>query len=319
MISSQVEKKPVFWKVEESDESHQLQLIGTDSAADASLFHIIPIGDPTHPSEFHIAYWGKRGRQYTMHVDDLFRTYHKDGPPLPHYLSTDTNIVGKSKGSLSLKTCTEIKKARFSLHNRVQSSFTFMMCNSIPIDLCSWLDGEQFYIRCSYHSIFKVDGYLAVEKDRRGKFNITTVLSVAGKDSVKTGMLFRLHPEAIKENAVTEAASTTDTAEQSPPLETTPANVVEESTPPETTPANDVEESASPDTTPADGVEESASLNTTPNSAEESTHTDTLHHTSRSLPKKLLILVVRILVYVLYVVLFLEVIHIPQPSCLSYS
>ena len=196
--------------------------MGTKSTEDASLFHIIPIGDPTRPSEFHIAYWGKRGRQYTTHVDDLFRTHNEAGPPLPHYLSIDTDIVGKSKGCLSLKTCTEIKKARFSLHNRVQSSFTCLMCTSTPIDLCSWLEGEQFYIKCSYHSIFKVDGYIAIvekENDDGDAYKVMTVFSAAGKDPVKTGMLFRLHPQVIKDNAIKKKAEiqtqAADNAQQS--------------------------------------------------------------------------------------------------------
>ena len=223
MISSQIEKNTIFWKVESSDhcKCHQLQLVGTKSTEDASLFHIIPIGDPTRPSEFHIAYWGDRGRQYTTHVDDLFRTHNEAGPPLPHYLSIDTDIVGKSKGCLSLKTCTEIKKARFSLHNRVQSSFTCLMCTSTPIDLCSWLEGEQFYIKCSYHSIFKVDGYIAIEKenDDGDTYKVMTVFSAAGKDPVKTGMLFRLHPQVIKDNAIKKKAEiqiqAADNAQQS--------------------------------------------------------------------------------------------------------
>ena len=248
LISSQIKKTPIFWTVIDSDVSHQHQLVGTESAADASLFHIIPIGDPTHPSEFHIAYY-TRGRQYTMHVDDLYRTYNEAGPPLPHYLSTDTDIVGKSRGSLSLKTCTEIKNARFSLHSRVQSSFTCMMCTSTPIDLCSWLDGEQFYIKCSYHSIFKVDGYIAIEKenDDGNTYKVITVFSAARKDPVKTGMLFRLHPKVIKDNAIMIAErrmAETTTADAAEPSST------EESTSHESPPAVSAEGSSHIDIPP---------------------------------------------------------------------
>ena len=199
LISSEVKAKPVFWKAKESDQSYKL--VGTESAADASLFHIIPFGDPTHPSDFHIAYWGERKRQYEMHVKDLHRTDNVAGPPLPHYLSVDCDTMsGVSDGSVSLETYVNIKQARFSLLCRLQKWFYCMMCTSRPVDLSSWLDGEQFYIKCSYHSILNVNGYLAVTKNK-GSYKITTVFLAAGKNPLKTGMLFRLHPENIKKNA----------------------------------------------------------------------------------------------------------------------
>ena len=237
MISTQVRKTTIFWMIIESDVSHQLQLVGTESAADASLFYIIPIGDPTHLSEFHIAHWGTRERQYTTHVDDLFRTHNEAGPPLPHYLSTDTDRLGKTKGSLCLKTSVDITQARFSLHNRIQSWFLCMMCTSTPTDLGDWLEGEQFYIKCSYHSLFKVNGYLAAVKegssDQESKsYKIATIFSAAGKDSIETGMLFRLHPKVIKRNAIRRL------------------DVLEESTTPELPHADSAEESTHTDIPP---------------------------------------------------------------------
>ena len=217
LISSEVRSKPVFWMVEEFDQGYHL--IGTESVADASFFYIIPVGDPTHPSEFHIVYyWGPKGRHYTMHVDDLYRTYDERGPPLPYYLSTHTDRLGISKDSLSLKTCVEIKQARFSLHSRVQSSFFWMICSSTPVDLCSWLEGEQFYIKCSSRSIFKVDSYLAVEKAEGNQYKVTTVVSVLGNNPAKTGLLFRLHPKVIKDNAVSDELKSTQTDMESPPV-----------------------------------------------------------------------------------------------------
>ena len=230
MISSEVQKKPVFWMIEESD--HCCQLKATESAAEASLFYIIPVGNPIYPSDFHIAHWGERGRQYTTHVDDLYRTYNVRGPPLPRYVSTGSDRFGRNKGSLSLKNSIQIKNACFSLHSRVQSSFVWMICTSIPVDLSSWLDGEQFYIKCNYHSILKVDSYLAVERAEGDRYKVTTVVSAAGKDSTGIGMLFRLHPKVIKTNAENEQTEVTseDVVE---PTEAPPVDVVEHSSPPE--------------------------------------------------------------------------------------
>ena len=185
--------------VNESD--HYSQLEGTETAADASLFYIIPFGDPLYPSDFHMAHWGTRGRQYATHVDDLYRTYNVRGPPLPQYVSIDTDRLGINKGSLSLKTSIEIKEARFSLHSRVQPSFFWKMHTFTPANLSIWLDKKQFYIKCSYHPIFKVDYYLAVKRAKDNQYKVTTVLSAAGKDPTETGMLFRLHPKVIKDKA----------------------------------------------------------------------------------------------------------------------
>ena len=204
LISSEVNEEPVFWKVEHSNGSYQL--VGTESAADACFFYIIPTGDLDHPCDFHIAYWTKK-RQYHMHIDDLYRTDKKRGPPLPHYLTFDR------KCTLSLEASVEIKQARFSLHSRVQSSFAWMMCTSTPVSLHSWLEGEQFYIRCCHHSILKTNGYVAVKKnedeskkekeDESNCYRVTTVFSVVGKKSSEIGMLFRLHPGClVKEKAV---------------------------------------------------------------------------------------------------------------------
>ena len=231
----------------ESDVSHQLQLVGTESAADASLFYIIPIRDPTHPSEFHITYYTRR-RHYTTHVDDLYRTFNEAGPPLPHYLSTDTDRLGKTKGSLSLKSYVDITQARFSLHTRIQSWFLCIMCTSTPTDLGDWLQGEQFYIKCSYHTLFKVNGYLAAVKEvssdhERESYKITPVFSAAGKDLNETGMLFRLHPEVIRDNAIAARMSTVraeeNAAEQSPPEKSS----TEESTSPQSPHAESAESS----------------------------------------------------------------------------
>ena len=149
MISSEVAKKTVFWRVE-LDGSNQL-LKGTEIEENASLFNIIPKGDPTHPSTFHIVH------------------YDPNKTPLLHYLSTDTDGFGKSNGFLSLKPSVEVTRACFSIHSRLygRSWFPGSKRTSSFEDLCNWLDarGEQFFISCSYHPLFNVNGYLAAEEE----------------------------------------------------------------------------------------------------------------------------------------------------------
>ena len=195
LISSEVNEQPVFWMAKKSGCGYELE--GTESAKDASLFHILPVGDPTYPSDIHIAYWEER--KYQTHVNDIFRTTKTAGPSLPYYVSVNSDTIsGISDGSVSLETHVNIKQACFSLHCRLQNWFAGFMCTSTPVDLDSWLDGEQFYIKCSYHSLFNMKGYLAV-KETSKSYKITTLFLATEKSSSQTGMLFRLHPKTIKE------------------------------------------------------------------------------------------------------------------------
>ena len=240
MISAKIGKESVFWKVNESD-----QLTATESATDASLFYVIPAEDTTNPSDFHIAYWPKKGEHGgTMHVDNLFRTYNKDGPPVPYYLSCDTNLFGQGKGTspLTLKTTVKLRQARFCLHSRVQSSF--FMCTSTPVSLNSWFESEQFFIKCSHH-FFKIDGYIATmvaeaksqlqesetssqlqesekcgllqalkkkigsccqsQAEEQSQYKVTVVSSVVGSNPDTQGMLFKLHPKGTQESEIKDA------------------------------------------------------------------------------------------------------------------
>ena len=66
----------------------------------------------------------------------------------------------------------------------------------------------------SYHSLFKVDGFIAAELENADSdktvdratiasntYKITTVLLPIGKDPTSTGLLFRLHPKVINKPA----------------------------------------------------------------------------------------------------------------------
>ena len=221
MISAKVGKEAVFWKVNESDQ----RLTATESVKEACLFYIIPAEDTTNPSDFHIAYWPKKEEHGgTMHVDNLFRTYGKDGPPVPYYLSCDTNLFGKGTSPLTLKTTVKLRQARFCLHSRVQSSF--FMCTSTPVSLNSWFEGEQFFIKCSHH-FFKMDGFIATmaksqsqkpeecgllqalkkriesccqsQAQEQGQYKVTVVGPVVGSNPDTQGMLFKLHPKGTQD------------------------------------------------------------------------------------------------------------------------
>ena len=104
------------------------------------------------------------------------------------------------------------------------------------------------------------------------------MFSAARKDPVKTGMLFRLHPEAIKEHG-TNTHTDTDTPE-------------DKSTSPEEPSADPVDQSSPQlQSSPADPVEQSSpQLQSCPaDSAKESTQARTLPSTHATLPQQLLI------------------------------
>ena len=204
MISSEVDKKTVFWKV---NDNHQLT--ATESVENASWFDIVSMVDDTQSSEFHIAHWGGRDKENgTMHVDNLYRTYNKHGPPLPRYLSADTNFFGQGTGDfpLTLKSSVEIRQARFCLQSRVQSSFVCMLCSSTPISLNSWFEGEQFFVKCGHHS-FKMDGYIVIVEQQQNQYKVT---AASGSIPTKAGLLFRLHPKSTQVTSHNEATEGTE-------------------------------------------------------------------------------------------------------------
>ena len=192
LISGNINGKPVYWAV---DEDHQV--IGTESLEEASPFYIIPTGDVYHPSDFLIAYYGKEDlesdlKRVTTIYDQLAELCEK-APPLPFYLTSNSNIFGSSDDPLKLHSTVLVQEARFSLHSRVQSSFTFMMCLSTPVSVSSWIEGEKFYINCSHRS-FKIDGYIAMKKETDSTYKTVTVPTMKDpRKSTDSGMLFRLH------------------------------------------------------------------------------------------------------------------------------
>ena len=214
MISSEVDRKTIFLKVNEDD---NFQLAATDDSDDASLFYIISTEDSCHPSEFLIAYFEEPTEEVTS------SRKLQPAPRLPLYLSTDTNVFGKCNEPLCFKSTVEKKNARFSLHSRVQSSLSFMMCTSASVSVDSWITGEQLYIMCTHRS-FKMNGYIAIESGvdcsietedttadeepvHRVSYRVTTVALASGKDPAQFGMLFRLRPLAGPSLSDLKAAS----------------------------------------------------------------------------------------------------------------
>ena len=98
-----------------------------------------------------------------------------------------------------------------------QSWFFGSVCSSTPNDLCDWLDsgGEQFYVRCSYYSLFKVNGYLAAEKESPpeedssiGKKDSSTVKKT--RSAVKkmiSSVLRKMISSPVKDNSTAKEAS----------------------------------------------------------------------------------------------------------------
>ena len=147
--------------------SNHRELWGTTAKEHASHFFIVPTNDPQNPSEFLIAFWPTE-RNRLMSVKDPIVQIRKEPRTLPLYLFTGKNIFCKNDGPLQLKPTVLIEDARFALHSRVQSFFTCMMCLSTPVCLSDWLEGEEFYIKCSRRA-FKLDGYVAMCKSLDSK------------------------------------------------------------------------------------------------------------------------------------------------------
>lgn len=200
LISCKINKECIYWKADEDEH----QVIGTNCKENASLFFISPTDDLHHPSEFCIKHY----KQQEFDDTDPFMKIQVKTSQQPQYVASNSNLLGFSSRPLDMKSTLLTQKARFSLHSRVQRSFTCMMCMSTPVSLNDWIEGEELYIKCCQRS-FKVDGYVAMkernssntsssdtnckEKAQTDTYMTRTVASM--KDPTKTedrGMLFQL-------------------------------------------------------------------------------------------------------------------------------
>ena len=188
--------------------------MGTASIKAASLFYVRPAGDPSHPSDFFITYYGEGeyDRISLTNLSDRSVKLREQEIPLPRYLMSDTSFLGNSDKPLELKMAAKTVQAQFSLYSRVQSSFACLMCRTTNVDLCSWLEGEQFYICCCQHSL-KLDSFIAMVKIE------PTGTKTAGPQT-ETQIEYEIEPEtkpAEAENSETKTAeaesSQTKTAE----------------------------------------------------------------------------------------------------------
>ena len=201
----------VYWTVNE-----KYQVTGTTSIESASAFYITSAGDPSHPSDFFILYYGndKGDKQTSTHLFDSHIKLQEKYPLLPWYLMSHSSFLGFSEKPLELRMAVKTSQAQFSLHSRVQSSsMACLMCRTTGVDISSWLQGEQFYISHNKHSV-KFDGYIAMAETKTRmpefktrpqaaetssipsatKYQTVTVLTIKDPSNSKYGMLFQLHP-----------------------------------------------------------------------------------------------------------------------------
>ena len=217
-ISCEINKTTIYW-IANKDHTN---VVGTECEDEASLFFIVPTEDAHHPSEFFITYYEKREFDET----DPFMKLQIKKSKQPCYLATDSNVFGSSSGPLDLRSTVLVRQARFALHSRVQPSFTFMMCQSIPVTVSSWIEGEKFYVNCSRRS-FKIDGYIAMKKGTDSTYKTVTVPTMKDhRESTDIGMLFCLSkykPPPPPTSAESEGLPPPTTEAGGPPPPTTEA------------------------------------------------------------------------------------------------
>ena len=188
----------MFWKVNQEN-----QIRGTTQVQDASLFYVIPTDDGNHPFEFFIVYYGedKAARCVPKSLPDSITRSSQQAVPLPHYVSGEGNLFGYSSRPLELKSSVFEQQARFAIHSRIVHAA--MMCLSSPVTSASWIEGEEFYVKCSRRR-FRADGYLAMKReshpssrrrsaDAGGTYKTVILPKVRTNASANTGLLFRLH------------------------------------------------------------------------------------------------------------------------------
>ena len=236
MISTTINKKPVYWKVNQEQSS----LIGTEDIKAASLFYIISAGNKFYPSNFAIAYWGDnlRDRKLITDVSSRLTKLRPIAPKLPVFLITNTSIFDSSNKPLLFEYTFTMKTAQYSILSRIYDSCACFICLPGPASLVAWLEGDEFYIKHSPHALKSV--YLALKLESDGpkgatkaqnlsastagpedqtsyyastssastkgtttaqtpSYTSTTLSSIRVKDKKNIGMLFRLHAHQYQE------------------------------------------------------------------------------------------------------------------------
>ena len=190
----------MFWKVNQEN-----QIQGTTQVQDASLFYVIPTDDGNHPFEFFIICYGEdiAARCEPKSIHDPMSRSSQQAVPLPSYVSGEGNLFGYSSRPLELKSSVFERQARFAIHSRIVHAA--MMCLTSPVASASWIEGEEFYVKCSRRR-FRADGYLAMKRESRpaskrrrltdadGTYKTVILPKVRMSASANTGLLFRLHP-----------------------------------------------------------------------------------------------------------------------------
>lgn len=138
------------------------EVVGTTERKNASLFYVLQTDDSRHPNEFYVGYVGDN-------LKDLELPKGPSNPiskinklaPTPKYVTAVLTRMGKCEGPLRVSAGAHRNYARFSLHNSVPRRYTAMRS---PIDTDKWAEGGGYFINCA-RRLFKLDGYLAMEKD----------------------------------------------------------------------------------------------------------------------------------------------------------
>ena len=172
VVSGSDESKQIYWTVNQHNE-----VMGTEQKEQASLFHFTPAGMDQSPSEFMIRYDKQEKGQGTLH----------------YFLQFDANIFGSKKEPLEL---IQELGDRFTIQG--ESSLTYL-CTSVTKTLQDWIEGQALYLRCSRHSMFKMNGYVGMRpRKNRNETHYThetTGMSVLQKEESNT----QFHLMAVEE------------------------------------------------------------------------------------------------------------------------
>lgn len=114
--------------------------MGTELKEQASLFHIFPAENKRNPSEFFI--------RYDKHITGAGSRH--------YYLKYEANITGCTTGPLTLSA--EIGE-KFTAQSKTSK---LHLCASMTNTVQDWTEGQELYVNCRRHSLFKMDGYVAM-------------------------------------------------------------------------------------------------------------------------------------------------------------
>lgn len=156
------------------------RLRATSKKSDASEFYLKLSGNPKHPDEFYICYFGSsKHNQHSVSSEvDSDETDVEDVKRVPQCLQTPINIFGSNPGPLEFGYHIRDKETRLVLQSYVRKH------HQPPVSLSAWVSGSEIcFIQCARR---RKKRYIAVKQSENSTSRDTCCVPSRRDSSVST-------------------------------------------------------------------------------------------------------------------------------------